>query len=212
VLWASCTVSYGGCTSSWRGRWTIILDAHGHGVGSHAAHGPEGAHVLTPHANSDERLGDIEKAKYFGNAQASSVGDHGSAQLIGIAILEFGVLFHSILIGLTLAVTAAEEFTILFVVLVFHQTFEGLGLGSRLAFAPLPPKYKWAPYVAAIVYGVSTPIGIAVGLGVRNTYAPESATASIVSGVLDSLSAGILIYTALVEVSEVEMNTCGPGG
>ena len=42
--------------------------------------------------------------------------------------------------------------------------------------------------------------GIAIGLGVRSTYNPESTTASIVSGVLDAFSAGILIYTGLVEV------------
>ena len=46
-----------------------------------------------------------------------------------------------------------------------------------------------------------TPLGLAIGLGVRTTYNPDSTTASIVSGVLDSFSAGILIYTALVEVS-----------
>ncbi|KAJ7106569.1 hypothetical protein C8R44DRAFT_885855 [Mycena epipterygia] len=44
------------------------------------------------------------------------------------------------------------------------------------------------------------PIGIAVGLGIRSTYNPGSTTASIVSGVLDSLSSGILIYTGLVEL------------
>ena len=43
-----------------------------------------------------------------------------SAQLVGIAILEFGVVLHSFLIGLTLAVT--ENFKILFIVLVFHRT------------------------------------------------------------------------------------------
>lgn len=43
-------------------------------------------------------------------------------------------------------------------------------------------------------------VGIAIGLGVRSTYNPGSATASIVSGVLDAFSAGILIYTGLVEV------------
>ena len=56
------------------------------------------------------------------------------------------------------------------------------------------------PVLAALIYGLSTPVGIAVGLALRSTYAPASATASIVSGVLDSLSAGILIYTGLVEV------------
>lgn len=78
--------------------------------------------------------------------------------------------------------------------------FEGLGLGSRLAFLVLPHKYKWVPYGASVLYSLMTPIGIAVGLGVRTTYNPDGTTASIVSGVLDSLSAGVLLYTGLVEL------------
>ena len=50
------------------------------------------------------------------------------------------------------------------------------------------------------MYGLCTPVGIAAGLGVRTTYNPGSTTASIVSGVLDAISAGILIYTGLVEL------------
>jgi zinc transporter 1/2/3 len=83
------------------------------------------------------------------------------------------------------------------------ETFEGLGLGSRLAGMKLPSSYNYVPIVAAILYGLTTPIGIAVGLGVRTTYNPASTRASIVSGVLDALSAGILIYTGLVEVRTV---------
>jgi solute carrier family 39 (zinc transporter), member 1/2/3 len=64
----------------------------------------------------------------------------------------------------------------------------------------IPEKYNWIPIAGALLYGVTTPIGIAAGLGVRTTYNPDSTTASIVSGVMDSLSAGILIYTGLVEV------------
>jgi zinc transporter 1/2/3 len=103
-----------------------------------------------------------------------------------------------VLIGLTLAVD--PDFVVLFVVLAFHQTFEGLGVGSRLAFLPLPDGYRHVPVLAAIAYGLATPVGIAVGLGVRQTYNPESPTASIVSGVMDSISAGILLYTGLVEL------------
>ncbi len=51
----------------------------------------------------------------------------------------------------------------------------------------------------------TTPIGIAAGLGVRTTYNPDSTTASIVSGTLDALSSGILIYTGLVEVSGLHL-------
>lgn len=122
-----------------------------------------------------------------------------SAQLTAVFILEFGVIFHSIFIGLTLAV-AGEEFTKLYIVLVFHQTFEGLGLGTRLAEVPWPTSKRWTPYLLAVGYGISTPIAIAIGLGVRTTFAPESRTTLLVNGVFDSISAGILIYTGLIEL------------
>lgn len=122
-----------------------------------------------------------------------------AAQMTAIFILEFGVIFHSIFIGLTLAVSG-DEFTTLYIVLVFHQTFEGLGLGSRLADAPWPRRRKWTPYIMALGYGLSTPIAIAIGLGLRKTYLPGSSTALKVNGIFDSISAGILIYTGLVEL------------
>ncbi|KAJ8118036.1 hypothetical protein OPT61_g917 [Boeremia exigua] len=122
-----------------------------------------------------------------------------AAQLTAVFILEFGVIFHSIFVGLTLAV-AGDEFTVLYIVLVFHQTFEGLGLGSRLAEVPWPKSKRWTPYLLGLGYGLSTPIAIAIGLGVRTTFAPESQTFLVVNGIFDSISAGILIYTGLVEL------------
>ncbi|KAI1393383.1 ZIP zinc/iron transport family [Hypoxylon trugodes] len=122
-----------------------------------------------------------------------------AAQMTGLFILEFGVVFHSIFIGLTLAVSG-DEFNVLYVVLVFHQTFEGLGLGSRLATAQWPRSKAWMPYVLALGYAVTTPIAIAIGLGVRATLQPGSPKTLIINGVFDSISAGILIYTGLVEL------------
>ena len=122
-----------------------------------------------------------------------------AAQLTSIFILEFGIIFHSVFIGLTLAVAGAE-FKTLYVVLVFHQTFEGLGLGSRLATVPWPASKTSTPYILGLAYGLSTPIAIAVGLGVRNTYPPEGRTTLLTNGIFDAISAGILIYTALVEL------------
>jgi len=78
--------------------------------------------------------------------------------------------------------------------------FEGLGLGSRLAFLKLAPHLSWVPYAASVFYSVMTPIGIAIGLGIRTTYNPISTTASLVQGTLDALSAGVLLYTGLVEL------------
>ncbi|PPQ62896.1 hypothetical protein CVT24_006294 [Panaeolus cyanescens] len=167
-------------------------DAHGHGPGSHAAHGPEGS--FDDKSKNDTNSSDVEVAR----TPTHPFQDSMTTQIIGVAILEFGVVLHSILIGLTLAVD--ENFKILFIVILFHQTFEGLGIGARLAHLELAQKYRWIPMAGAIIYGLTTPIGIAAGLGVRSTYNPGSATASIVTGVMDSISAGILVYTGLVEL------------
>ena len=77
---------------------------------------------------------------------------------------------------------------------------EGLGVGSRLAYLNLPRKYRGVLVLAIFLYGITTPLGIAVGLGIRTTYNPDSARATLVSGVLDALSAGILMYTGYVEL------------
>jgi zinc transporter 1/2/3 len=47
--------------------------------------------------------------------------------------------------------------------------FEGLGLGSRLAILPLAKKWNWVAPVAAATYACITPLGIAIGLGIRTT-------------------------------------------
>ncbi|KAI0046478.1 Zinc/iron permease [Auriscalpium vulgare] len=195
----------------------ISHDAHGHGVGAHSAHGPEGnpeGSRATVDADTEPEISvdDIESVNKHKGEQLEEVrhhhddhhhgeGDHddsAAAQVIGVGILEFGVILHSVLIGLTLAVD--ESFKVLFVVITFHQLFEGLGIGSRLANLRMPARLNWVPIAAALLYGMTTPLGIAVGLGVRTTYNPGSAQASAVSGVLDALSAGILIYTGLVEL------------
>ncbi|KAM7197898.1 Zinc/iron permease [Rhypophila sp. PSN 637] len=122
-----------------------------------------------------------------------------AAQMTALFILEFGVIFHSIFIGLTLAVT--NNFIILFVVLVFHQTFEGLGLGARLATATWPAdSRRWTPYLLAGLYAISTPISIGIGLGVNKSLALDASTSKIVNGVFDAISGGILMYTGLVEL------------
>jgi solute carrier family 39 (zinc transporter), member 1/2/3 len=150
------------------------------------------------HAPGEDHL---SHARTHTDIEAKSGGllEDYRAQMTAIFILEFGIIFHSVFIGLTLAV-AGQEFDTLFVVLIFHQTFEGLGLGSRLAITPWPQARKYTPYIMALAFGLSTPLAIAIGLGVKNTYPPGGKTTLIVNGVFDSISAGILIYTGLVEL------------
>jgi zinc transporter 1/2/3 len=119
-------------------------------------------------------------------------------QISAFLVLEFGVIFHSIIIGLNLGV-AGSEFRTLYPVLSFHQAFEGLGIGARLSTIPFPHRLRYAPWLLCLLFGMTTPIAIAIGLGLRSTYSPGSFTADVVSGILDSTSAGILLYTGFVE-------------
>ena len=145
-------------------------------------------------------LQDYERGFAEGDEEGHSVGSQLAfkQQIAAFLILEFGVIFHSVIIGLNLGV-AGDEFSTLYVVLVFHQSFEGLGIGARMSAIPFAPT-SWLPWLLCAAYGLTTPIAIAIGLGLRTTYNPNSFTANVVSGVLDSMSAGILIYTGLVEL------------
>ncbi|KAH8878587.1 ZIP zinc/iron transport family [Thozetella sp. PMI_491] len=108
-------------------------------------------------------------------------------QIAAFLILEFGVVFHSVIIGLNLGV-AGHEFATLYLMLVSHQSFEGLGIGARLSAIPFPEDLSWLPWFFCPCYGLMTPIAI------RALYC------DIVPCVFDSISAGILIYTGLVEL------------
>lgn len=120
-------------------------------------------------------------------------------QIAAFLILEFGIIFHSVIIGLNLGVVGDEFFT-LYPVMVFHQAFEGLGIGARLSAIPFPRHLRALPWLLCFAYGITTPVAIAIGLGVRSSYDSGSFTANVVSGIIDSASAGILLYTGLVEM------------
>ena len=85
------------------------------------------------------------------------------------------------IIGLTLSLSTPDDFITLFVVIIFHRAsmfptsrsrpemFEGLGLGTRLAFLKLPPTWSFAPFAGALIYSCVTPLGMAIGLGTRES-------------------------------------------
>jgi zinc transporter 1/2/3 len=154
----------------------------------------------TRHDESDDATIPSSKATLVNAEEGHQLhGQSYASQITAVMILEFGVIFHSIFIGLTLAVAGAE-FVTLFIVLTLHQTFEGLAIGSRLATIEWRGRQRFTPYYMAFGYALSTPIAIAIGLGVRTSIHPHSRTSLIVNGVFDSISAGILIYTSLVEL------------
>lgn len=135
----------------------------------------------------------------IGTPLQESEKENYANQILAVMFLEFGILFHSVFVGLSLAV-AGDEFNTLFIVLIFHQMFEGLGLGTRIAETHWPEDRKYTPWVMALAFAVTTPIAVAIGIGVRHSFVPGSRKALISNGVFDSISSGILIYTGLVEL------------
>lgn len=54
-----------------------------------------------------------------GSDESSVYSESATAKVIAVAILEFGIIFHSMIIGLTLAVSSGFE--VLFIAIVFHR-------------------------------------------------------------------------------------------
>lgn len=134
------------------------------------------------------------------------------SQLLAVGIMEGGLCFHSIFVGLTLAVATGGGFVSLLTAIMFHritficlgamadvETFEGMGLGARIATLSFP-RNSLQPYLMGLTFALVTPIGMAIGLSIRTLYSPSSPAALITTGIFDSISSGLLIYASLVEL------------
>ncbi|PNG99506.1 Zinc transporter 3, partial [Tetrabaena socialis] len=120
-------------------------------------------------------------------------------RLAGMAALfELGCVFHSFLIGLMLGTAVGiSEVRTLLIVLSFHQFLEGLGLVSVLMAAGLG-RLKLAGLI--LVYALTCPVGIAVGVGIADSYDSHSVTARAVQGTVNGVSSGVLLYLATMLV------------
>ena len=147
----------------------------------------------------DEDVTKVEKCEETHETTHSSTEHSLHQQILNSFVLEFGIIFHSVFVGLSLAI-AGDEFKTLYAAIAFHQMFEGLGLGTRFAMTPWPKSKWYVPWVLSLAYSLTTPVAIAIGLGVRKSYPPGSRTALITTGVFDAVCAGVLIYNSLVEL------------
>lgn len=51
-----------------------------------------------------------------------------------------------------------------------------------------------------LFFSLTTPAGVAIGIGISSIYNESSPSSLITQGILDSVAAGILIYMALVDL------------
>ncbi|KAK7289848.1 hypothetical protein RIF29_03826 [Crotalaria pallida] len=119
-------------------------------------------------------------------------------------VLEIGIIFHSVIIGVTMGMSQ-NVCTIrpLVAALAFHQIFEGMGLGGCVAQAGF--SFGTMAYMC-FMFSVTTPVGIILGMLLFSVtgYDDSSVNALIMEGLLGSISSGILIYMALVDLIAVD--------
>lgn len=120
-------------------------------------------------------------------------------QMLQCLLLEAGILFHSVFIGMALSVATGPAFVVFLIAISFHQSFEGLALGSRIAAIQFP-RASPRPWLMVLAYGVTTPIGQAIGLFMHRIYDPASMAGLITVGFMNAISAGLLLYSGLVQL------------
>ena len=74
----------------------------------------------------------IQRAAQAESAKSAKSKARLRTATTNILVLEAGIIFHSILLGITLVVVDDGFFLTLFIIIVFHQFFEGIALGSLI--------------------------------------------------------------------------------
>uniref|UniRef100_A0ACD5TKB2 Uncharacterized protein n=1 Tax=Avena sativa TaxID=4498 RepID=A0ACD5TKB2_AVESA len=150
------------------------------------------APLLQPHSHSHGHSHGQEL-----EAREGEVSEHVRSVVVS-QILEMGIVSHSVIIGLSLGVSRSPcTIRPLVAALSFHQFFEGFALGGCIAQAQFK---NLSAAMMASFFAITTPTGIAAGAGLASFYNANSPRALVVEGVLDAVSAGILIYMALVDL------------
>lgn len=62
------------------------------------------------------------------------------------------------------------------------------------------------PTLMGLLFIIMTPIGCAIGIGIHSSFNPNSSSSILASAILDSLSAGILLYNAYISLMSNEIN------
>ncbi|OQS01016.1 Zinc (Zn2)-Iron (Fe2) Permease (ZIP) Family [Thraustotheca clavata] len=116
---------------------------------------------------------------------------------ISVALFEIGIAVHSVIIGVELGVTDGSTFTTLWIALCFHQFFEGIAVGTSAvsAFSGLR-----ASVGTSVIYSLTTPLGIVIGILVSSSYSPTSPSSLWVRGTMEAIAGGILVYAGIVEL------------
>ncbi|XP_061374884.1 zinc transporter 4, chloroplastic isoform X2 [Gastrolobium bilobum] len=162
---------------------------HNHSHGNDACHGISISIKEHGHAHGHSHS----------HANEGDVGEETDVRHVVVSqVLELGIVSHSVIIGLSLGVSQSPcVIRPLIAALSFHQFFEGFALGGCISQAQFKTS---SATIMACFFALTTPVGVGIGTGIASVYDPHSPGALIAEGILDSLSAGILVYMALVDL------------
>lgn len=163
-----------------------------------------GMHIVGMHAHASQHGHSHQNhGDGHGHGHSHSFGVHDGVDssvrhVVVSQVLELGIVSHSLIIGLSLGVSQSPcTMRPLIAALSFHQFFEGFALGGCISEA----RFKTSSAtIMACFFALTTPLGVAIGTLVASNFNPYSPGALITEGILDSLSAGILVYMALVDL------------
>ncbi|KAI9335916.1 Zinc/iron permease, partial [Obelidium mucronatum] len=162
-----------------------------------AGNGPRVHSAAKVNAESQFSVNDAVPSAHSGkDTHSQHSHSHGSSERnseLGTILLESGIIFHSLIIGITLGVTPDEAFTTLLIAVSFHQLFEGMALGVLISRLNLSLLFKG---LMSCAYPLTTPIGIAIGMAIRHYYNENDC-------------AGILFYNTYTELMSGEVSHNG---
>eukprot|EP00512_Aurantiochytrium_limacinum_P004246 CAMPEP_0171496858 /NCGR_PEP_ID=MMETSP0958-20121227/6939_1 /TAXON_ID=87120 /ORGANISM="Aurantiochytrium limacinum, Strain ATCCMYA-1381" /LENGTH=318 /DNA_ID=CAMNT_0012031015 /DNA_START=152 /DNA_END=1108 /DNA_ORIENTATION=- len=145
----------------------------------------------------EEEIKDLEKTS-IADSSADSTESKARRSIMDAVVLEANILIHSILIGFDLGLQVESDWRPLLIALVFHQFFEGFALAEVIANSHIKSKVKILCMAAA--YSLTTPIGVAIGIGTHSTYDGESTQVALLLAILNSICGGILLYLGMISL------------
>ncbi|KAK4445268.1 zinc-regulated transporter 2 [Podospora aff. communis PSN243] len=173
---------------------TFTRPSHGAGHGESIEHAPVATSGRRPVSAASEDS--LEAAT---PVHVLTPEQQHKKSILQCMMLEVGILFHSVFIGMTLSIAVGGDFVVLLIAIAFHQTFEGLALGARISSIDWP-EGSWQPWLMVLAYGCTTPVGQAIGLATHTLYSDTSEFGLILVGTMNALSSGLLVFAALIEL------------
>lgn len=185
-----------------------------HGHGEHAASAAAGIHGHDHHQHDAAAVGGNASAhshQCLRTMNASNWVASGTKptrsirQYVTAYTMELGCIFHSVIIGIGVGVITEDRHLVitLMIALAIHQGLEALALGSVLALTSFAKIKKFS---MLLLYAITTPIGIAIGIAIASSYDADSVTSRAVQGTLNGVSGGMLLYIGMYQLVAEEFS------